>query len=143
MSVYLNVRVLSFAVTYSQLDQQFLHLNIIHYIFVLLQRMLCTFQYFLIFQFIDYRMIVIIRTIMKDYRNFSWYFISEIAHIISCSSKYSCVMTVMSNFCMPSNFIFIEFFFAGMTTFCFFYLLSCLFVNSIISFCSQLIGLVT
>ena len=88
-------------------------------------------------------MIVIIRTIMKDYRNFSWYFISEIAHIISCSSKYSCVMTVMSNFCMPSNFIFIEFFFAGMTTFCFLYLLSCLFVNSIISFCSQLIGLVT
>ena len=69
--------------------------------------MLCTSMCFLVqtlklaFRFFDqlsdYKMIVIIRTLIK-HRNFFWCFVSQVTDTMCCAPIFPCVMTMISDF---------------------------------------------
>ena len=69
-------------------------------------------------QLFNYKMIIISRAVMKHYRDFFRYFISQITNIMSCTSILTCVVTMISYFLL-FFIIIIKFLFTYITYFLF------------------------
>ena len=81
-------------------------------------------------------MIILFRSIIKNYRNFFKYTILSVTYAMRSTSKFSCIMTMISNFTIFFIFqiLIFKFFFINITIFPFSYDFCCFFVKNFIFF---------